>query len=96
MGDYLKEAYAKAELFEHQITIDMVVPLLRRGFVAMDADGDWHWFPYKPMPIQETGTWHITTNDQQFWDEYQNLSRMMDIKVCKDGWTNSLIEIING
>ena len=30
------------------INIEDLIPLLRKGWVAMDEDGEWHWFSEEP------------------------------------------------
>lgn len=48
------------------IDIEVLKPLLRKGWVAMDKDGDWYWFSEKP--ILNPNYWgigrgfHISTN----------------------------------
>ena len=37
------------------IDIKVLLPLLRKGWVAMDKDGKWFWYPYKP--IKEIYNW---------------------------------------
>ena len=33
-----------------QITIDDLIPFLKKGWVAMDENGTWSWFGSKPEP----------------------------------------------
>ena len=46
LNDYV-EALQKLARNE-PIDIKVLFPLLQKGWVAMDEDGDWYWFPEKP------------------------------------------------
>lgn len=35
------------------INIEDLIPLLRKGYVAMDKDGRWTWYKEKPIQISE-------------------------------------------
>lgn len=40
-----------------QITIYDLLPLLKKGWVAMDDGGYWHVFELKPVLFKEYGLW---------------------------------------
>ena len=40
------------------IDIKVLLPLLKKGWVAMDKNGDWHWYAKKPK--QGSGEWIAT------------------------------------
>lgn len=43
----------------NQITIYELSPLLRKGYVAMDKNGEWWWYSAKPDVATELSTrWH--------------------------------------
>ena len=39
------------------IDIQVLLPLLKKGWVAMDIDKSWYWFPEKPQCDWNTATW---------------------------------------
>lgn len=39
------------------IDIKVLLPLLKKGWVAMDVDKSWYWFPEKPRHDWNTNTW---------------------------------------
>ena len=39
------------------ITIDELIPLLKKGWVAMDENGSWYWFNNEP--IQISPEWYV-------------------------------------
>ena len=40
-----------------QITIDDLIPFLKKGWVAMDENGTWSWFSSKPEPYMLDDEW---------------------------------------
>lgn len=42
-----------------QITIYDLLPLLKKGFVAMDEDRSWWWFEKKPR-IEDNEWWNVS------------------------------------
>ena len=65
------------------IKIEQLLPLLKKGWVAMDEGGEWWWFDTKPKRCR--CFWWITT-------DYRNqfLSPAFDIEPVED-WTKSLM-----
>lgn len=64
------------------IEIEQLMPILARGYVAMDKVGSWVWFSVKP--IIEDDIW-VTPE----CDNYVILSECFRIKPVDD-WTKSL------
>ena len=58
-----------------QITIDDLIPLLKKGWVAMDEDGMWCWYSKKP---------HITYNLQCEVEWYAKNSSVSVLPDCFD------------
>ena len=67
-----------------QIDIKALLPLLKKGWVAMDEDGDWYFFTNKPYVNLKAMDWR--TNDIEFWK-----IRLFNLKPATD-WKNSLME----
>lgn len=42
-----------------QIKIEKLIPLMRKGWVAMDIQGEWWWFETKPIYNIADGFWYI-------------------------------------
>lgn len=70
-----------------QITIYDLLPLLRKGWVAMDDDGRWWWYETKPYVRNE---WRWGNSDFRL-DEVE-LSQTFNIKRFDDDWKDSLME----
>ena len=66
------------------IDIKVLLPLLRKGYVAMDENERWYWFKHKPT---RTNTVWTTTEDEGL----SHLSNAFNLKPAKD-WKNSLME----
>ena len=66
------------------IDIKVLLPLLKKGWVAMDEDGDWYFFTNKPYVNLKAMDWR--TNDIEFWK-----IRLFNLKPATD-WKNSLME----
>lgn len=49
--DWLKALVAVSK--EELIDIKVLLPLLKKGYVAMDEDGRWFWYKYKPIKIED-------------------------------------------
>lgn len=47
------------------INIEDLIPLLRKGWVAMDEDGAWWWFENEPEKIDKENRWFPSV-----WGEY--------------------------
>lgn len=66
------------------IDIEVLLPLLKKGWVAMDKDEDWYFFTNKPYVNLKAMDWR--SNDIEFWK-----IRLFNLKPATD-WTNSLME----
>lgn len=84
------------------IDINQLIPMMRPGWVAMDEDGTWKYFPHKPdvyKPADDgfvgcTGDWNMDEDEVGAeWLEYENLSGVFNILPFDGDWTDSLIEI---
>ena len=68
------------------ITIDELIPLLKRGWVAMDKDGSWGW--YRTMPYT------VGSIYESFWTSngYKDSSMFFCFKIkrFKGNWKESL------
>ena len=67
---------------KNPIDIKVLLPLLKKGWVAMDMNGDWFW--YKNKPVASNDKWK--TNG---WDFYKLAP--FNIKPA-DNWKESLME----
>ena len=67
-----------------QIDITVLLPLLKKGWVAMDKNGDWYFFTNKPYVNLKAMDWR--SNDIEFWK-----IRLFNLKPATD-WKNSLME----
>ena len=74
------EALRKLAKGEH-IDIKVLLPLLQKGFVAMDKDGNWFWYSSKPK-IENNG-WNLKGVTRSLW--------AFDIQPVED-WKHSLME----
>ena len=65
------------------IDIRALVPLLKKGWVAMDKDGEWFWYECKPF------------KEMIFWDSnegrFENMFFPVNLKPA-DNWEESLME----
>lgn len=64
------------------IDIRVLLPLLRKGWVAMDENGDWFW--HKEKPEVRGGAWAISSM-------YYYIPPCFNIKPAEN-WENSLME----
>lgn len=69
------------------IKIEDLIPLLKEGWVAMDANGWWGWFSHKPAIRKRRNRWIIVTSRTDFCP-----LGCFDIAPVED-WTQSLIKI---
>lgn len=68
-----------------QINIQDIIPFMKKGWVAMDWNGDWRWFDIKP----------IIDKDLLQWENFPHKSKKIngfDIALADD-WTKSLIKV---
>lgn len=68
-----------------QITIYELLPLLRKGYVAMEKYGIWYWYDHKPAP-DDIGIWMLISDG----DLYE-LSAF-NIAAFDGDWKDSLME----
>lgn len=47
-----------------RISIETIIPLLRRGYVAMDGKGDWFWYNKKPTRNNQLRHWIWEDEDE--------------------------------
>ena len=66
------------------IDIEELIPLLKKGYVAMDCDGEWYW--HTKNPILYTGVWFHT-------GKKINLCDCFNIKPFDGRWQNSLRKV---
>lgn len=64
-----------------------IAPFMRPGYVAMDKDGMWWWYTYKPICYLSGEVWRANKNS-----DYTYLSYAFNIEPVED-WTKSLIEV---
>lgn len=67
------------------INIKDIIPFMKKGWVAMDKNGEWWWYSEKPSPygIQ----WHVQDGKTGSVD-----NDVFDIAPADD-WTESLIKV---
>lgn len=71
----------------NQITIYELLPLLRKGYVAMDEDKEWWWFQAKPdVDTEPLANWHGVGC------EVAPLSDSFNIAPFAGDWRDSLME----
>lgn len=71
----------------NQITIYELLPLLRKGYAAMDKNGEWWWYSAKPDVDTELSTrWHGLAC------EVAPLSDSFNIVPFDGDWKDSLME----
>ena len=68
------------------ITIDELIPLLKKGWVAMDRDGTWKWYAKKPKVWEGSKNWM----DKAFSYEY---FYQFNIAPYQGDWKESLRRI---
>lgn len=69
-----------------EIDIQELIPFMKKGWVAMDKDGYWVWFSYKPF-IEDRDNWLVSDG------MFEPLTAF-NIKSVSD-WTKSLIKVEN-
>ena len=63
---------------------------MKEGWVAMDKNGKWWWFPLKPYPYMTSYEWLFRSSDED--KEAIFISGVVDIASVND-WTESLIKV---
>lgn len=75
-----------------QIDIKELIPFMKDGWVAMDEDGEWHWWQNEPERKLKDKRFY------SYWWEFDGsivcLSSVFDIEPVSD-WTKSLIKVEN-
>jgi hypothetical protein len=72
------------------INIQDIIPFMKDGWVAMDKNGDWHWFIRKPYISAQKGAiaWSMRKSSPY------NVKSLMFMEVAPaDDWTKSLIQV---
>ena len=69
------------------IKIEQLIPFMKKGWVAMDSNGEWFWFDRKPF----VGEVLWNPNEKSDWHGEESL-QAFDIAPADD-WTKSLIKI---
>lgn len=72
-----------------QITIEELIPYMKKGWVACDSYGYWAYFRQKP--VLGLDMWYPQRKFDQEWNTIV-LGLYINIKPAKD-WTKSLIRI---
>lgn len=72
------------------ITIDDLIPFLKKGWVAMDKDGTWWWTKYKPQYRTTFGDWRSDYMKNTF---YHESLYPFDIEPHQGDWKDSLIKV---
>ena len=72
-----------------QITIYDLLPLLKKGWVAMDKDGTWGWYLKRPDSILDI--WETPYEDECF--KANCMFYCFKIKRFKGDWRDSLIKV---
>lgn len=72
------------------INIQDIIPFMKKGWVAMDSNGDWNWADKKPILCtqdknENRGYWYANTI-------YEYSLKAFDIAPADD-WTKSLIKV---
>lgn len=71
------------------INIQDIIPFMKDGWVAMDEDGEWHWWQNEPEQ-------RIKNDVFSYWWELDGymvcLSNVYDIAPADD-WTKSLLKV---
>jgi len=70
------------------INIQDIIPFMKDGWVAMDKNGEWWWFPFEPY--MTSYEWLLRGGDG--YEEAIPISDMFDIAPADD-WTKSLIKV---
>ena len=70
-----------------QITIYDLLPLLKKGWVAMDEDGTWVWYDKKPCKRTDMLIWGGNSGD------WRTLPRAFNIAPFDGDWKDSLLKV---
>ena len=69
-----------------QIAIDDLMPLLKKGWVAMDKNGHWYWYSTKPRLYTGQSKWKSTCYDYIRINTFE----MKDFIPFDGNWKDSL------
>ena len=69
------------------IKIEQLIPFMKKGWVAMDANGEWNWFDKKPVKDKNFSQWLPNGNDYYYCSLI-----CFDIPPADD-WKKSLIKV---
>ena len=72
-----------------QITIYDLLPLLKKGWVAMNGDKHWNWYYRKPR----TTKWCSWVSNIKSYNEFSDLNYCFNIAPFDGDWKDSLIEV---
>lgn len=73
------------------IKIEDLIPLLKKGWVAMDEDETWVWYATKPFIQKKDGIWQVKKSVTNTSYDEPTVSAF-DIAPADD-WTQSLIKV---
>lgn len=79
--DYVEALQKLAK--DEPIDIKALLPLLKKGWVAMDKNGDWFWFKNKPYADSQMMCWRAD-------DDFEEI-QCFNLKPATD-WKDSLME----
>lgn len=82
LKQYEKELKSRKIASDNPIDIHFLLPLLKKGYVAMDASDRWFW--YKRKPLKETEFWSLSGNPM-------DALYLFNIKPAEN-WETSLME----
>ena len=68
------------------INIQDVIPFMKKGWVAMDRNGDWYWYEKEPYINQ----YHWESKGA--CESFKDFGCLKDVAPAND-WTNSLIKV---
>ena len=72
-----------------QIMIYDLLPLLKKGWVAMDVNGNWWWYQTKPVAYKRRNCWMVTHTRYMRLNTFE----MKDIVPFDGDWKESLIKV---
>ena len=70
------------------INIQDIIPFMKKGWVAMDKNGKWWWFPFEPY--MKSYEWLFSGGNG--YEQAIPISVLFDIAPADD-WTKSLIKV---
>lgn len=75
-----------------QIDIKELIPFMKKGWVACDKDGKWHFWTTKPYLEVNHTYWKMDLDYITEDSDFETLSVIFNIAPAKD-WTKSLIKV---